>query len=172
VASYDQQFSDFVQRKGAWLRRLAVQLCGDWQHAQDFAQDTWVRLYVHWPRLRQHDDGSLTRYARTTLTRIVIDDSRRPSRKRERQLADPPDAAVRDPDAADAVAVRRALVDLPIKQRTAVVLYVMYQLPVAEIADILRCRPGTVRCHVSRGVERLRSILGDTATSVAHPGET
>lgn len=163
MTGYDQQFSDFVQRKGAWLRRLAVQLCGDWQLAQDFAQETWVRLYLHWSRLRQHDDGTLTSYIRTTVTRIVIDDARRPSRRRETLRAEQPDLPVGDPDAAAAVAVRRALVSLPVKQRTAVVLCVMYQLSVDETADILGCRPGTVRCHVSRGVDRLRSILAEAA---------
>jgi RNA polymerase sigma factor (sigma-70 family) len=50
----------------------------------------------------------------------------------------------------------RALGRLPERQRVAIVLRFYEDLPEAQVADILRCRPGTVKSRVSRGLEALR----------------
>ncbi|MEA2551003.1 MAG: hypothetical protein QOE25_772, partial [Actinomycetota bacterium] len=39
---------------------------------------------------------------------------------------------------------------------TAIVLRIYEDLPEQQVADILRCRPGTVRSLVSRGLAELR----------------
>jgi RNA polymerase sigma-70 factor (ECF subfamily) len=44
----------------------------------------------------------------------------------------------------------------------AVVLRHVEDLPIREIAQILGCREGTAKSHVSRGLTRLRSLLADT----------
>jgi RNA polymerase sigma factor (sigma-70 family) len=41
-------------------------------------------------------------------------------------------------------AMGRALLGLPERQRAAIVLRFYEDLPEAEVAEILRCRPGTV----------------------------
>ena len=45
---------------------------------------------------------------------------------------------------------------LPIRQRTAVVLRFYEDLSEAQIAEVLRCRPGTVKSLISRGLDALR----------------
>lgn len=45
---------------------------------------------------------------------------------------------------------------LPVRQRTAIVLRIYEDLPVQQVAEILGCRPGTVRSLVSRGLAELR----------------
>jgi RNA polymerase sigma factor (sigma-70 family) len=54
--------------------------------------------------------------------------------------------------------MRAALLGLPVRQRAALVLRYYEDLPETQIADILRCRPSTVRSLVSRGVQALRQI--------------
>ncbi|MCU1360833.1 MAG: polymerase, sigma-24 subunit, subfamily [Ilumatobacteraceae bacterium] len=54
---------------------------------------------------------------------------------------------------------REALQTLPIKQRTAVVLRYLCDLPDDQIADILDCRPTTVRTLVHRGLAQLRTRI-------------
>jgi RNA polymerase sigma factor (sigma-70 family) len=49
-----------------------------------------------------------------------------------------------------------ALGRLPERQRAALVLRFYEDLSEAQVAEILRCRPGTVKSLVSRGLERLR----------------
>jgi RNA polymerase sigma factor (sigma-70 family) len=52
--------------------------------------------------------------------------------------------------------MREALLALPARQRAAIVLRYYEDLPDHQIAEILRCRPGTVRSLVTRGVRALR----------------
>jgi RNA polymerase sigma factor (sigma-70 family) len=52
-----------------------------------------------------------------------------------------------------------ALLDLlPDRQRVAVVLRHVADLPIAEVASVLGCPPGTAKSHVSRGLRRLREL--------------
>jgi RNA polymerase sigma factor (sigma-70 family) len=46
---------------------------------------------------------------------------------------------------------------LPAKQRAALVLRYFDDLPEAEVADALGCRPASVRSLVSRGIATMRS---------------
>jgi len=55
--------------------------------------------------------------------------------------------------------VWRAVLELPIQQRTAIVLRFYEDLAVDDIASVMRCRPGTARSLVSRGMASLRSQL-------------
>lgn len=50
------------------------------------------------------------------------------------------------------------LAQLPERQRIAVVLRHVNDLPITEIADVLGCPPGTVKSHISRGLRRLREL--------------
>lgn len=49
---------------------------------------------------------------------------------------------------------------LPKKQRAAVVLHYLEDLPVAAIADILECAPATAKVHLHRGRKALAERLG------------
>ena len=78
-------------------------------------------------------------------------------------------AAREDPDIVDGVAEQgraddadvlgTALATLPYRQRAALVLRYYSDLPDAEIAVALGCRPGTVASLVHRGLERLREVV-------------
>ena len=54
------------------------------------------------------------------------------------------------------VAVQRALMSLPPDQRAVVVLRYFDDCTEAEIAEILRCSPGTVKSRASRALTALR----------------
>lgn len=70
-------------------------------------------------------------------------------------------SGVNQPDEADRLAVRAAVADLPERQRAALVLRYYVDLPVAEVADVLGCAPGTVKSLTHKAVEGLRRALGD-----------
>ena len=53
----------------------------------------------------------------------------------------------------------RLLLDLPAKQRTALVLRYWGGLSEAEIAREMGCAPGTVKTHAARGLAALRSRI-------------
>ena len=61
------------------------------------------------------------------------------------------------PDLVPYDSLRSALLRLPLRQRSALVLRYFEDLPDAAIAELLRCRPATVRSLVARGLEALRT---------------
>jgi DNA-directed RNA polymerase specialized sigma24 family protein len=44
-----------MRNRASLLHQSAYLLCGDWHLANDLAQDTLVKAYQHWPRVRQAD---------------------------------------------------------------------------------------------------------------------
>jgi RNA polymerase sigma-70 factor (ECF subfamily) len=56
------------------------------------------------------------------------------------------------------------LAELSEPQRLAVVLRHVGGLPISEIADVLGCAEGTAKSHVSRGLQRLRTLLAERGT--------
>jgi RNA polymerase sigma factor (sigma-70 family) len=52
-----------------------------------------------------------------------------------------------------------ALAGLPYKQRAALVLRYYEDRPEREIADVLHCRPATVRSLVHRGLASLSKVI-------------
>jgi RNA polymerase sigma-70 factor (ECF subfamily) len=67
---------------------------------------------------------------------------------------DPSNAAERDAD------LMTALAQLPQRQRAAIVLHYLVDLPTREIATTLQVSPTTVRVLLLQGRRRLREVLG------------
>ncbi|HVL91604.1 MAG TPA: sigma-70 family RNA polymerase sigma factor [Actinomycetota bacterium] len=137
--------------------RTAYLLTGDAALADDLVQEAFVRLagrFVDWRR----EDG-FEPYLRRTIVNLFRTRLRRIERERERhrRVAASPVAA--GGDLADLIAVRDALMRLSERQRAAVVLRYYEDLPEAEIADLIGCRPGTVKSLLSRAMDALRAEL-------------
>ena len=67
--------------------------------------------------------------------------------------------ADRDHDAD--VDLRAALQKLTDRQRAAVALHYYLGVPVADVAEVLGCAPGTVKSTLSDARGRLRALLGE-----------
>ena len=81
-------------------------------------------------------------------------------RSRRRREAEQAGAALSAAAAAPPMAELLAVLDgLPPRQRAALTLRYVHDLPDAAIARALRCRPGTVRSLLSRGREAVRARL-------------
>lgn len=59
----------------------------------------------------------------------------------------------------DVLMVRAAVAALPPRQRTAVVLRHLADLPVREVAGVLGCAEGTVKALTSQGLTAMRERL-------------
>lgn len=157
----DTEFTAYVAARRPQLRRTAYLLCGNWHTAEDLVQQTLAKLYVAWPRL--HRDSSPDAYARRTLVRTHIDETRRPWR-RETSGALADDRPGREGMAVeDREALMTALAELPAGQRRAVVLRHWLGLSVEEAAADLGCSTGTVKSQTARAVTRLREALTESA---------
>jgi RNA polymerase sigma factor (sigma-70 family) len=106
------------------------------------------------------DRGGFHAYLRRTIVNLARSHFRRKALERRfaERLAEPPPVA--SSDLSDRESTRRALMELPIRQRTAVVLRYFEDLSEAQTAQLMGCRPAAVKSLVSRGMTSLRTMLG------------
>ena len=154
----DAEFAAFVSATCAELGRVAWFLSGDRTRAEDLLQHAYLRTWSHWSRVR---DGDPLAYTRRVLANARIDAWR--LARREVLTEGVPDVGVpSDTGVADERdALVRALRTLPERQRRIVVLRHLAGLTEAEVADELGVSLGTVKAAASRGLARLRTVLGD-----------
>ena len=91
--------------------------------------------------------------------RKAIDETRRRKRRPTVALDESHDVGVEDEGIARALALLRPL---PPRQRAALTLRYVHDLPDDAIARALGCRPATVRSLLSRGRDALRETLEET----------
>lgn len=131
------------------LRRLAYLMTGDADAADDVVQDAFARTQ---PRL---DAVANPEYLRTTVTNLCL--SWRRSRAMARQRVPQPDRTSVDPPEIDETWA--LLVRLPAEQRVALVLRYYEDLAHDDIAELMGCRPGTVRSRIHRALATLRKEM-------------
>lgn len=141
-------FGDFYAAHYCALVRLATLLSGSADSAPDLVQDCFVRLHRHWTAV--HDPLP---YVRRSVVHACASHHR--SIARGRRLTTP--EAKNSELGADEL--EDALAKLPARQRAAVVLRYYGDLPDADIARVLRCRPGTVRSLIHRALADLRKVI-------------
>jgi RNA polymerase sigma factor (sigma-70 family) len=137
--------------------RLAYLLTGDPRLSEDLVQDAFVRLAGRMLHLRSPD--GFHAYLRITVVNLVRSYRRRKSVEAtylERRTAS---IAVDPPDLSDRVELRSALMALPLRQRTAIVLRYYEDLSDAQTAEVMRCRRAAVKSLVARGMVTLRSSV-------------
>ena len=160
----DDQEHDYLAYAGGRipaLRRLAILLCGDDDQADDLVQETITKLYAVWPRTSKVEN--LDAYTHAMLVRVFLDDRRRGWWKVRLFGAAPEPPAPPAASSDDRAVVRAALAQVSHRQQAVLVLRFIYDLPIAEVAQILGCSVGTVKSQTSRGLSTLRRLLGDRA---------
>jgi len=144
---------DRVARRALQVaRRTALGVLGDTEAAADVAQDVAITAVRRAGSLR--DPAALDAWLHRIAVRAALREARRAGRRREAERAghDPPPSD--DHELAGALAL---LDGLPARQRAALTLRYVHDLPDAAIARALRCRTGTVRSLLSRGREAVRA---------------
>lgn len=159
-------FAEFVTREWSRLVRVAHLLTGDPGRAEDLVQQTLVKVHRHWRKV--HREGSPYAYTRAALVNESTSWWRR--KRVPESLGDIPARADRDPrDAYAGVDNRDALIgalrSLPPRMRAIVVLRYYDDLSEAETAAALGISVGSVKSQTSRGLERMRAVLGEPSPS-------
>jgi RNA polymerase sigma factor (sigma-70 family) len=143
---------------------LAYRLLGNRTAAEDVAAEALARAYAKWPKVARlpHRDGWILRVA----INLAIDATRKRS---------PAVVAPEPLDATEAAIIRMALIgalqELPRRQRQAVALRFLSGLPEREVAEALGVSAGTASAHVRRGLDSLRSRLGQDFREDVFVGE-
>ncbi|MBI3751508.1 MAG: sigma-70 family RNA polymerase sigma factor [Chloroflexi bacterium] len=170
----DGAFPDLVADHADRLYSIALRLLGDPSDAEEVAQDALVRAH----RAMAGYEAARVRELRLRpwLAAIAVNLARN---RRRRYLDRHPMASLeplteagfdaRDAGQADPLAVTTAresadelatlLLELPSSLRAAVVLRHVDGMSIAEIAETLGRPEGTIKAHVSRGLDRLRVLL-------------
>jgi RNA polymerase sigma-70 factor (sigma-E family) len=153
----DTEFRAWAGHALTRLRRTAFLLCGDWDLADDLSQETLIRVYSSWGRIR--DPGARDAYAATTLVNRHRSYFRRASRREiPRGHDDFPDTAAPSSHPPNDRVVA-ALAGLGPSQREIVVLRYWDDYSVADTARILGLSVGTVTSQSSRALATLRTVL-------------
>jgi RNA polymerase sigma-70 factor (sigma-E family) len=150
----------------AWpsLYRYAYLLAGNHADAEDIAQQTLLKAYRSWARVK--DSDSPPAYLRRMLTNTYLS-HRRPKGRRLELLTDaPPEPA---PHHLGGTEERMALwphvKSLPPRQRAVIVLRYYEDLSEQEIADTLGCSRGNVKSTAHRALKALRAAIGSEGTN-------
>ena len=138
----------------------AFSLVGDWDLAEQLAQEAYLRLWRRWRWISDPQAApmylqrTVVNLSRETVRRKVIE--RRALRIKGADQAAPP-----DPDPAAVVELRRAVAGLPARKRECVVLRFLLGLSEAETAELLGVSLGTVKSQTHKGLRLLRDRLGE-----------
>jgi RNA polymerase sigma-70 factor (sigma-E family) len=159
AADTEWSFEEFVAARGDRLYRAAWLLTGDAHAAEDLLQTVLARVWPKWSRIAGDNPEA---YARRALVNTYASWWRRRWRGETPTQELPDDTAVRDVfaevDLAQSLAA--AVGRLPPRQRAVVVLRYFEDLSVEETAQVLGCRPGTVKSQAAKALRILRGHLG------------
>jgi RNA polymerase sigma-70 factor (ECF subfamily) len=156
-------FEELVRRRQSWVRNLMRRLSRNASLADDLAQQVFIQVWRSIEQL-QHPErfpGWLKRLA----INIWLQHVRRHDALESSDSIDGFEESA-DGTAAIAVDLDHALAVLPNDLRLCIVLSYHAQMSHAEIADVTSLPLGTVKSHIRRGTERLRSLLSAYADNI------
>lgn len=149
--------SDLSRDHGLELLRFGYLLCGDRQRAEDLLQDVLLAMYRRFPGEVPLDNP--IGYARRSLANANVSRARKASSSEVLVDQFPESSQSPQDDPAERDALWRAVRQLPVRQRTVLVLRFYADATDADIATTLGCRRGTVRSLASRALATLRADL-------------
>jgi RNA polymerase sigma-70 factor (ECF subfamily) len=154
-------FNSLIDEQIPRLRRYARALTRDPRRADDLVQDTLLRALA-----KQHlwqPDTNLRAWLFTLMHNQYVNDVRRSAREGQTVEIDTMSnglTATTDPTASRQLhELRRALAQVPVEQREAILLVGLEGLSYEETAGILAVPVGTVRSRLSRGRGNLRRLM-------------
>lgn len=156
----DKVLDQWIEQYGDRLLRIAYSYIHHLATAEDCLQESFIKAYRKMEQLNSQDNPF------PWLVRIVINECKAwTRRKRELTLSELPEQTVEGPEKVmiekvTQESIHQAIMDLPEKYRTPVILHYFHDLQLEVIAEILGEKSGTVRTRISRAKGKLKKILG------------
>jgi len=145
-------FESFYRKEFDAVYRAAVLTARDPQQALDATQEAFEKAYARWWRLSRHE------WAGGWVMTTALNLCKRQHRWHQRHVSAPTVA----PPHLDTslVELRELLAQLPLRQRQAITLFYVADMPIQAIAQVMRLSEGAVKTHLSRGRRHLKEMLG------------
>jgi len=160
VSTWAETLETLVRERGGVLYGYAYVLTGDVHEADDLLQDALVSAF-RYARGNMPLDAAHA-YVRRAMQTALVDGHRRAS-VRPRRDHRGADTVSTDPTAASDTrnALHEAVLSLPPRERTCVVMRYFDGLNATQIAHELDLQPGTVRRYLADGVAALSRTHGE-----------
>ena len=154
IARAEQAYDAYA----AQLYRVAYSLLQSRECAEDAVQDAFARYLAHDGHFR---DGE---HEKAWLIRVTVNRCRDLQRAGTVRAYTPLDEVLQHPDQGgqehlEGQPVLQAVLSLPEKYRTVLVLHGLEGQPVDTVAQALRLTPSAVKMRLKRGREMLQTIL-------------
>lgn len=135
--------------------------------AADATDEAFVRAYERWDRVRRMESPG------GWLYRVALNDLRRRCRRQtiERELLRRQPPPPPEPPPAPAPHVWEAVRSLPDRQRTAVALRYILDLPEGEVARVMGVTRGSASASLTAARRRLESLLAEADAPVPSPAQ-
>ena len=171
-------FGKLVKKYQDKVLYLAYDMLGNYDDAQDIAQNAFLKAYKGIGNFKRQSSFSTWLYR--IVVNLSIDFKRAKSRRHQISIEKPaddyeqsientlkdeykqPDQLVELKDFNKQLEI--AMEKLPYNQRMAFVLRHYHDMSMEEIATILECKTGTVRSHLFRAINKLREELKEFET--------
>jgi RNA polymerase sigma-70 factor (ECF subfamily) len=161
-----EAFRELVAEMERPLLYFAGKLLGDDDAALDVLQQTWMRALRTIRRLENPEQVRSWLYS--LVRGLAIDRIRKRDsiQRLEQEYAEQNVEVDDEPtfDDEDAVAVHRAIDQLQPRLKEMVLLHLLEDLPIAEVAAIVGCPEGTVKSRLHYGKRALRTLLAKETT--------
>jgi RNA polymerase sigma-70 factor (ECF subfamily) len=168
------RYVDLVAPARPALHGYCRRLTGNLWDAEDLVQDTLVRAFSQWG-VAYGEVKHPRAYLLRTATNVWIDLVRRRETEARALAAGESASADAGPPADRAADVRdagaRLLQRLSPQERAALVLKEAFDMPIAEIADLLATTKGAVKAALSRGRARLAEPEGEASSRRSLPSK-
>jgi RNA polymerase sigma-70 factor, ECF subfamily len=136
--------------------RLSYSMLGDRMHAEDAAQESFLRIWKSIDRFRGDSSLSTWIFSITRNVCLTAISKRRPSLPIEDVDRATPEAPDRQRD------IVRLVRELPENYRQVVMLFYMEERSYDEVARMLDLPVGTVKTHLHRARQQLATMLKET----------
>jgi RNA polymerase sigma-70 factor (ECF subfamily) len=168
----ERHFRDLVQTFGPLTFRIARRFGHDEGHAEDLFQEIWKQVFEK--RGTYSGSGPFAAWLHRVATNTCISDFRaariraRALRRMENEGKDfhggwrPPDPLAETERSEWQRRLHAAMAQLPDRELEAITLRIFERKTPGEVSDIMGIARTTVRCHISRGVKRLRGFMNGT----------
>ena len=161
-------FEELVRRWEKDILNLAYRYLSDSEDAKDVTQEIFIKLFLNANKFNGR--SSFKTWLYRVAVNSIIDYSRKQSTKKRKELNNSPHHLLKkddgDEDSHNSLEkkemkkmVKRAMSDLPKKQRVVLLLKEYNDLSFNEISEILNCPVSTVKSRLYKGLSNMKNII-------------